>query len=177
MSTSGSSAKNSHVTQGGRTTMKPMPVNRIKYCPWINLQLWNFCHSFLSFTEWVVFLDNYVLLYNTCLYRSLRRHGHHCHSSPLTEVRIPPRAAVRAHFLVIKKGAGQLYLSFDTRYLTILIPFSWIGSNVQYRKAVDDALQYIKMYAAGVWTQNAKVYFKNVEEQVIRRQSKVWNNI
>ena len=59
MSTSGSSAKNSHLTQGGRTTMMPIPaVNRItsqckiklsqKYCPWINLQLWNFCHSFLQ---------------------------------------------------------------------------------------------------------------------------------
>ena len=58
MSTSGSSARNSHLSQGGRTTMMPMPVNRItsqckiklsqKYCPWINLQLWNFCHSFLQ---------------------------------------------------------------------------------------------------------------------------------
>ena len=58
MSTSGSSAKNSHLTQGGRTTMMPMPVSRItsqckiklshKYCPWINLQLWNFFHSFLQ---------------------------------------------------------------------------------------------------------------------------------
>ena len=58
MSTSGSSARNSHLTQGGRTTMMTMPVNRItsqckiklsqKYCPWINLQLWNFCHSFLQ---------------------------------------------------------------------------------------------------------------------------------
>ena len=67
MSTSGSSAKNSHLTQGGRTTMMPMPVNRVtsqwkiklsqNYCPWINLQLWNFCHTFLqwmgSFLEWV----------------------------------------------------------------------------------------------------------------------------
>ena len=41
-------------------------------------------------------------------------------------------------------------------------------------KAVEDALQYIKMYVAGVWTKTAKGYFKNVEEQVIRRQSKVW---
>ena len=58
MSTSGSSARNSHLTQGGRTTMMTMPVNRItsqckiklspKYCLWINLQLWNFCHSFLQ---------------------------------------------------------------------------------------------------------------------------------
>ena len=58
MSTSGSSEKNSHFTQGGRTTMMPIPVNRItskckiklseKYCRWINLQLWNFCHSFVQ---------------------------------------------------------------------------------------------------------------------------------
>ena len=58
MSTSGSSAKNSHLTRGGQTTIMPMPVNRItsqckiklsqKYCPRINLQLWNFCHSFLQ---------------------------------------------------------------------------------------------------------------------------------
>ena len=34
---------------------------------------------------------------------------------PLAEVRIPRRAAARAHFLVINKGAGQFYLSFDTR--------------------------------------------------------------
>ena len=43
-------------------------------------------------------------------------------------------------------------------------------------KAVEDALQYIKMCAAGVWTKTAKGYFKNVEEQgqqVIRSQSKV----
>ena len=36
-------------------------------------------------------------------------------SFPLAEVRIPRRAAARAHFLVINKGAGQFYLSFDTR--------------------------------------------------------------
>ena len=57
MSTSGSSAKNSHLTQGGGKTTIPMPVNRITsqckiklsqiYCPSINIQLWNFCHSFL----------------------------------------------------------------------------------------------------------------------------------
>ena len=42
--------------------------------------------------------------------------------------------------------------------------------------AVKDALQYIKMYVAKVWTKTAKGYFKNVEEQgqqVVRRQSKV----
>ena len=57
MSTGGGSARNSHLIQGGRTTTMTMPVNRItlrckikllqKYCLWLNLQLWNFCHSFL----------------------------------------------------------------------------------------------------------------------------------
>ena len=44
-------------------------------------------------------------------------------------------------------------------------------------KAVEDALQYIKLYVGGVWTKTAKEYFKNVDEQVIRRQSKVWRNL
>ena len=34
---------------------------------------------------------------------------------PLAEVRISLRAAARAYFLLINKGAGQFYLSFDTR--------------------------------------------------------------
>ena len=34
---------------------------------------------------------------------------------PQAEVRIPRKAAARAHFLVINKGARQFYLSFDTR--------------------------------------------------------------
>ena len=42
-------------------------------------------------------------------------------------------------------------------------------------KAVEDALQYNKMYVARVWTTTAKRYFKNVEEQVIRRQSTVYS--
>ena len=33
----------------------------------------------------------------------------------MAEVRIPRRAAARAHFLVINKGDGKFYLSFDTR--------------------------------------------------------------
>ena len=86
-----------------------------KYCPSINLQLWNFCHSFLQWMGSFFLIINYVLLCNTCLYSSVPRHGHHCHSSPLAEVRIPRRAAARAHFLVINKCAGQFYLSFDTR--------------------------------------------------------------
>ena len=125
MSTSGISSRNSHLTQGGKNdnddhACEPNNItvqNKLlsqKYCLWINLQLWNFCHSFLQWMG-IFFLDYYVLLCNTCLYRSVHRHGHHCHSSPLAEVRIPRRAAARAHFLVINKGAGQFYLSFDTR--------------------------------------------------------------
>ena len=48
-------------------------------------------------------------------------------------------------------------------------------------KAVEDVLQYIKMYVAdvaGVSANTAKPkYFKNLEEQVIRLQSKVWSNL
>ena len=45
-------------------------------------------------------------------------------------------------------------------------------------KAVKDVLQYIKMYVAGVSANTAKPkYFKNLEEQVIRLQSKVWSNL
>ena len=39
-------------------------------------------------------------------------------------------------------------------------------------KAVEYALKYIKMYVAGVSANTAKKYFKSVEEQVIRLQSK-----
>ena len=44
-------------------------------------------------------------------------------------------------------------------------------------KAVEHPSQYVKMYVAGVWTKTAKGYFKNVEEQVIRRQRKFWSKI
>ena len=55
---------------GGRTTMMPIPVNRItskckiklseKYCRWINLQLWNFCHSFV---QW---MGSFFLIFMFC---------------------------------------------------------------------------------------------------------------
>ena len=44
-------------------------------------------------------------------------------------------------------------------------------------KAIEDALQYIKMYVAGVWAKTAKRYFKNVKKQSIQRQNKVWSNL
>ena len=40
-------------------------------------------------------------------------------------------------------------------------------------KVVENAWQYFKMYAAGVWAKTAKGYFKTVDEQVILLQSKV----
>ena len=71
-------------------------------------------------------------------------------SLPLAEVRIPRRAAARAHFLVINKGARQFYLSF--RYKVAYNPNAFFLNWKQRTagKAVEDALQYIKMYVAGV---------------------------
>ena len=54
-----------------------------------------------------------IILFYTVRY-SVHRHGHHCRSSPLGEVRILRRTSTRAHFVVTNKGAGQFYLSFDT---------------------------------------------------------------
>ena len=44
-------------------------------------------------------------------------------------------------------------------------------------RAVEDALQYNKMYAAEVSAKTAKGYFKNVKEQVILLQSMVWRSL
>ena len=44
-------------------------------------------------------------------------------------------------------------------------------------KAVEGALQYIKMYITGVSANTAKKYLRNVGEQVILLQSKVWSNL
>ena len=77
--------------------------------------------------------------------------------------------------VIINKGARQFYLSSDTRLLAKPIPFlNWKQHTAI--KAVHDALQYIKMYVAGVSANTAKKYFKSVE-QVIRLQSKVWSNL
>ena len=110
-----------NITVQNKIIAKILPVNKFTTLEFLSL-----LPSMIGY----FFLDYYVLLCNTCLYRSVHRHGHHCHSSPLAEVRIPRRAAARAHFLVINKGAGQFYLRFDTRLLKIPIPFSWIGNNV-----------------------------------------------
>ena len=70
---------------------------------------------------------------------------------PLAEVRISSRAAARAHFLVINKRYWTASIS-GLRYKVAYNPntffLNWKQSTAG--KAVDDALQYIKMYVAGV---------------------------
>ena len=67
-------------------------------------------------------------------------------------------------------------LSSDRRLLAKPIPFLNWKQHIAV-KAVEDALQYIKMYVAGVSANTAKKYLRNVEEQVILLQSKVWSNL
>ena len=123
------------------------------------------------------FLDYYVLLCNTCLYRSVRRHGHHCRSSPLGEVRILRRTATRTHFVVIKQRCWTVLFELWYEVASNLNSFFLSWKQRTAVKVVENALQYIKMYAAGVWAKTAKGYFKTVEEQVILLQSKVWSNL
>ena len=67
-----------------------------------------------AYSRWAL-IRGWALIRINTVYRSVNRHGHHCHSSPLAEEGIRRRTAARAHFLVINKGAGQFYLSSDTR--------------------------------------------------------------
>ena len=164
MSTSGSSTKNSHLTQGGRTTMMPIPVNRIKseckiklsqkYCPWINLQLWNFCHSFL---QWMGIFFSWLL----------------CFALQYMFIQIGSQTWASLSFVPPGWGANSSqscrscsFCSHKQRCWTVL---SELRYKVAYNpntfflnwkqrtagKAVEDALQYIKMSVAGVWTKTA----------------------
>ena len=63
----------------------------------------------------------------------------------LSEVRIPRRAAARAHFLVINKGARQFYL-IQSSLQNQCLSLNWRQRTAV--KAVEDVLQYIKMYVA-----------------------------
>ena len=69
----------------------------------------------------------------------------------MAEVRIPSRAAARAHFVVINKGAAWTVPS-ELRYKVAYNPNTFYLNWKQRtaRKAIEDALQYIKMYVAGV---------------------------
>ena len=44
-----------------------------------------------------------IVIFCSAIKRSVRRHGLHCCSSSLGEVRIPRRTAARAYFVVINK--------------------------------------------------------------------------
>ena len=185
MSTSGSSAWNSHLTQGGRTTSMTMPVNRItsqskiklsqKYCPWINLQLWNFCHSFpqwMGIFSWLLcFALQYMFIQigsQTWVSLSFVPPGWGANSSQSCRT-----CSFSGH-----KQRRWTVLS-EVRYKVAYNPNTFFLNWKQRtaRKAVEDALQYIKMYVAGVWTKTAKGCYKNVEEEVIQLQSKVWSNL
>ena len=61
--------------------------------------------------------------------------------------------------------------SLQNRYLF------WNWKQLTLVKPVESALQYIKVYVAGVSANTAEWYFKNIEEQVIQRQTKVWSNL
>ena len=184
MSTSGISARNSHLTQGGRTTMMTMPVNRItsqckiklsqKYCPRIIYNSEVFVTS--SFNEWVFF--SWLL----------------CFALQYMFIQIGSQTSASLSFVPPGWGANFSQscrsCSFSGHKQRCWTVLSQLRYKVAYNpntffvnwkqrtagKAVEDALQYIVMYVAGVWTKTAKGYFKNVEEQVIRRQSKVWSN-
>ena len=183
MSTSGSSAKNSHLTQRGRTTMMPMPVNRItsqckiklsqKYCLWINLQLWNFCHSFL---QW---MGHFFLLCFALQYMFIQIGSQTWASLSF----VPPgwganssQSCRSCSFSGHKQRCWTVLseLRYKVAYKPNTFFLNWKQSKAG--KAIENALQYMKKYVAGVWTKTTKGYFKNVEEQVIQRQSKVWSN-
>ena len=98
-----------NITVQNKIIAKILPVNKFTTLKFLSL-LPSMNGYFFS---WLLC---FALICNICLYRSVHRHGHHCHLSPLAEVRIPRIAAIRAHFLVINKVlAPQFYLSFDTR--------------------------------------------------------------
>ena len=109
-------------------------------------------------------------------YNSVRRHEH-CRSSPQLRCEFLTGLATRAYFVVINKGARQVYLSSSTQWVTKpIMTFFELEATNSGKQAIEDALQYIKMYVAGVSSKTAQRYLKNVEEQVIRLQSKVWSN-
>ena len=76
--------------------------------------------------------------------------------------------------VIINKGARQFYL-IQSSLQNQSCFLNWRQRTAV--KAVEDAFQYIKMYVAGVSANTANKYLKNVEEQVIRLQSKVWSNL
>ena len=73
-----------------------------------------------------------------------------------------------SHFIVKNKGA-QFYLIQGSLYRQYLI-LNWKQHTAV--KAVDYALEYIKIYSARVSIKAAKGYLKSVEEEVIWRRAR-----
>ena len=141
--------------------MMPMPVNRItsrcklklsqKYCPWINLQLQNFCHSFLQWmgSFFIIMFCSAIHVYTDRFV--IRPPGWGANSSQ----------SCRSHSFSSHKQRCWTVLS-ELQYKVAYNPntFSLNWKQRTAGRAVEDALQYIKMYVAGVWTKTAKEYFK-----------------
>ena len=163
-----------------------MPVNRIMWQSKITSQKIPSVYKYAtlkivvtpSFNSSVVaFL---IMIFCSAIKRSVRRHGFHCCSSP------PPPPGRLANSS--QNCCPCSFCSHKQRCLTVL---SELWSKVTFNsntfflnwkqwtavKAVEDALQYIKMYEADVSAKTAKEYLKIFEEQVIRLQSKVWSNL
>ena len=101
-----------------------------KYCPWINLQLWNFCHSFLQWMgSFFLIIMQYMFIqigWQTWASLSFVPPGWGANSS---------QSCHSCSFSGHKQGAGPTVLS-ELRYKVVYNPntFFWIGSNVQQKK-------------------------------------------
>ena len=122
MSTGSSSARNSHLAQWERTTMKPY-LRTDLFIGEQNIIIKKTTTQPLKegvttiFTVVYLYLDSIFLwsFHFALSYNSFHRHEHHCRPFPLEKVRIPRGTAARAHFVVINKGARRFYLNSATR--------------------------------------------------------------
>ena len=98
-----------NITVQNKIIAKILPVNKFTTLKFLSL---------LPSMNGYFFLDYYVLLCNTCLYRSVHRHGHHYHSSPLAEVRI--QTGVSFFLIVIYFGNSKTIsqLNFERLLVT-----------------------------------------------------------
>ena len=142
-----------------------------KYCPWINLQLWNFCHSFLQWMgSFFLIIMQYMFIqigWQTWASLSFVPPGWGANSS---------QSCHSCSFSGRKQGAGPTVLS-ELRYKVVYNPNTFFLNWKQRtaKKAVEDALQYMKIYEAAA--KLPRDILKNVQEQVVRRQSKVWSSL
>ena len=115
MSTSSSSGRNSHLSQGDERQWCPC-LRTDLYKHVLQSKTWQSrkklpihwtkeCQKFQSkFIHGQYFCDN---IFFALWCNSVDRYGHHCRSFPLGEVRILRTTATLAHFVIINKGAGS----------------------------------------------------------------------